>query len=336
MQISVELGIGITFVVFIILIAIVFSILPNQLQNDVTTKLENFLNMAMGPEGPQGPQGTTGITGPIGPELPLIAFTGQTGRQESGFTGPSGIPGPIGPRGHPGPIENEFTGPTGSTGPQGNALVTGPTGVTGGAGPTGITGIQGLMGGPTGPTGALGPIPAHGLGWANGPPTQEAIQVVTTANPPVVPGPGFDISWNPGSALTFTNNGIYAPFLLSDSEVQFPVPGVYSVSFEARMDWANITTDYVASCWIWFGLGDPNVGPTQFFGTTLLDIADIPPVGSTDNVYVSTVNAMIYVPTALWTSTLHCVIWDRDGFVNSATLTLRNWVITFLTPFVAV
>jgi len=80
-----------------------------------------------GPVGPPGPKGDNGALGPPGP------------------TGPPGSLGPAGPQGIPG--ENTgFTGPAGVPGPTGVAGPAGPQGDTGAQGPRGLQGATGLQG----------------------------------------------------------------------------------------------------------------------------------------------------------------------------------------------
>ena len=327
-------GIAFTVVLFVILITIVYCILPHQLESKVIHQLNDFLNMAIGPQGPEGEPGATGITGPSGIGFPLIAPTGPNGSTATGLTGPTGVTGPRGATGIPGPVDNIFTGPTGSVGAVG-APFAGATGVTGASSPTGATGNTGAQGGATGPRGNTGPVPAHGYLSVVDPSQflSQGVIVVTTMNPPVL-GPGFQIVWvqNNAPPVIYETNGVYAPSPVSVPlyNIAFPVGGMYSVTMDVRLDWSNTTTDYVAMAWVWFVLTDGSSDLS--YGITTLDIGDINNIGSTDNVYFGIVNAVLPVPSAAWTVTLHCVIWNRDAFISSASIRIPNFSITYIGP----
>ncbi len=152
-----------------------------------------------------GAAGATGPTGAAG-STGAIGPTGPTGA-----TGTAGSQGPTGPTGSTG-----ATGPTGPTGATGAAsTVTGPTGATGSTGATGPTG-------PTGATGAGGTLGYWGSFWS----TQD--QTAAAANTEYL------ITYNN------TDPDSSGVSIVSNSRVTFAYAGVYSITYSAQWENANV------------------------------------------------------------------------------------------------
>jgi len=318
-----------TFAIFILLIAILFSYIPTHIQAQVPIKLRNYLHVDMGEEGDEGAPGSVGITGPSGSGLPLVTYTGPTGSAETGFTGPTGQMGTQGAIGPFGPVENAFTGPTGSTGasPVGNAGPTGPTGAPGFTGPTGATGISA---GATGLQGATGPEPLYGnLTLLTG---SISVQITIVPNALPVFGSGFEIPWYQGNPI-WSRRGALAPnFPGPDlTDITFLANGLYSFSGTVLINFDSATSDFNIAAYVWFQL---NHGAG--FAAQLLELRQLPPPDSsvTSNTYYATINAIFPISNFASDSIQVSALFYNPDNVNflAAFLQMIYWSITYICP----
>jgi hypothetical protein len=317
------IAVAASFAIFILLIAILFSYIPGHVNAQIPLKLDEFLNLDMGPQGEVGEMGGTGITGLSGKGFPLITFTGPQGSTETGFRGPTGADGPPGATGPPGSIETAYTGPTGAPG-HGPSITTGPTGPQGQDGLTGITGPTGLSGGSTGAQGPAGPLPNFGylslLGGNNG----QTLQIVTS-----VPAfnQGYEVAWSVGSPGTKTD-GPYAPiFANSGVDMQLVQPGSYNVNVSVQVQVNAQNSDFRCAVWVWFTLGDSNG-----FGIQLLEFRDLPPVGGHQS-YIGNCNVLVnFLNLGAPILNLNAAFYAIDNNFDSASITVLNFNAVYIGP----